>query len=143
MKKATHIIHCILLILLTSLSSCDEWKWDENGDLDGMWQMTEWRDKATGNIIATNEDGIYYSFQLKLMKFQQTGSDTYHLSYFTHAGNQLIVGKTIVWPDDEECPLTDLAQYGVPSNGLFNIDALSKKRMQLSTDDAKLTFRKY
>ena len=143
MKKATYIIHCILLILLTSLSSCDEWKWDENGDLDGMWQMTEWRDKATGNIIATNEDGIYYSFQLKLMKFQQTSSDTYHLSYFTHAGNQLIVGKTIVWPDDEECPLTDLVQYGVPADGRFNIDALSKSRMQLSTDDVKLTFRKY
>ena len=143
MKKITHIIHLSLFLILVLFSGCDEWKWDENGDLDGMWQLTEWQDKATGEVVATNEDGLYYSFQLKLMKFQQTSSDTYHLSYFTHSGNQLIVGKTIAWPADEECPLTDLSQYGVPSNGLFHIDALSKKRMQLSTDDAKLTFRKY
>ena len=32
-----------LVAMLIAMTSCN--KWDCNGDLDGMWQLTEWRDK--------------------------------------------------------------------------------------------------
>ena len=50
------------------MTGCD--KWDCNGDLDGMWQLTEWRDK--NNVVkATKQDMIFYSFQLQMASFRK------------------------------------------------------------------------
>lgn len=133
----------LLTLYLVLFTACDR-KTDENGDLDGMWQLTEWRDRATGQVIKTNNDHIYYCVQLKLIKFQYGGhGSSYYLSYFTHTPNDLVIGKTVYWPDDEERPLSELAPYGVPHDGRFHIDVLTGDRMQLSTDNNTLVFRKY
>lgn len=142
MRKNTYIILLIAVIGLF-MASCDR-KTDENGDLDGMWQLTEWRDKATGEVVATNESGIYYCVQLKLIKFQLGGDGSYYpLSHFTRTPDELIIGKTVVWPSNEERGFEVLADFGVPANGRFHIDALSGSRMQLSSESAVLLFRKY
>ena len=140
MRKTALYILTIAIVLLTG--SCDS-KWDENGDLDGMWQMTEWRDKATNNVVKTNADSLYYCFQLKLMKIQNTSKSPYYFSYFTHSGDELKVGKTYQYPDDKEVPLTDLSAYGVPTDGRFHIDVLNNKNMVLSSTTSTLSFRKY
>ena len=80
-------------------------------------------------------------YRIKLIRWNSKDKDFDKEEYREYCLNNSVLACG--WPADEECPLTDLSQYGVPSNGLFHIDALSKKRMQLSTDDAKLTFRKY
>ena len=116
---------------------------DENGDHDGMWQMTEMRDKATNNVVKTNADSLYYCFQKKVMMFQQAPQESHYLSHFTHTGTELIVGKTIFWPDETERPLTELSRYGVPADGRFRIDVLTSSHMQLSTDAHVIQFRKY
>jgi len=59
-KKKIYILFAFVAVVLF-MTSCD--KWDCNGDLDGMWQLTEWRDKDN-NVKATKEDMIFYSFQL-------------------------------------------------------------------------------
>ncbi|MBQ7683718.1 MAG: lipocalin-like domain-containing protein [Bacteroidaceae bacterium] len=141
----TYKVHYFLpfILCLMVFLACDR-KTDENGDLDGMWQLTEWRDRSTGHVLKTNEDNIYYCVQLKLIKFQVGGvGSSYYLSHFTHTPEALTIGKTVYWPDDEERPLSELAPYGVPSDGRFRIDALTGSRMQLSTDQDILVFRKY
>ena len=116
---------------------------DENGDLDGMWQLTEWRDKATNQIVKSKDDSLYYSVQQKLIKFQHSGHATQYLCTFTHTPDSLIIDKVTIWPDDEIRPISELAPYGVPSNGKFHVDVLTGNRMELSADDRIILFRKY
>ena len=139
----TYKVHYFLpfILCLAVFLACDR-KTDENGDLDGMWQLTEWRDRATGQVLKTNEANIYYCVQLKLIKFQN-GGHGYYLSNFTHTPENLTIGKTVYWPGDEERPLSELAPYGVPNDGRFHIDVLTGNRMQLSTGEHTLVFRKY
>ena len=129
-------------LCLTLFTACDS-KWDKNGDLDGMWQLTEWRDKATDQVVKTNDDSIYYCVQLNLIKFQRGSREQNYLSYFTYTDDSLFIGKTVAWPSDRVSPLTELAKYGVPSNGKFHIDGLNSKHMVLSSNDVILRFRKY
>lgn len=137
------IRHFILFSMVLLLCCCDGMKWDENGDLDGMWQMTEWRDNHTGNIVKTNKDGYYYCFQLKLLKFQEKDKGSHYLSHFKRTGNSLLVEAPVFYPDEEKRPMEELAKYGIPSNGRLTIDLLNSERLQLSTEDAVMLFRKY
>ena len=136
-----YLLSSILLISL--ISACDR-KTNENGDLDGMWQLTEWRNKATNQVFKTQQDGIYYCVQLNLIKYQIGGLGTYyHFSYFTQTPDSLIIGRAFAWPGDKECPLDELAPYGVPHNGRFHIDVLNADKMMLSGEESILQFRKY
>ena len=130
------------MLLLTVFPACDR-KTDENGDLDGMWQLTEWRDRTTNQVVKTKQDSIYYCVQLNLIKFQRGSRASHYLSYFTHTPEELTIGKTVFWPDDDVRPLGDLAPYGVAPDGRFHIDALTGSHMQLSTAENVLVFRKY
>ncbi len=129
-------------LCLTLFTACDS-KWDKNGDLDGMWQLTEWREKATNQVVKTNDDSIYYCVQLNLIKFQRGSREQHYLSYFTHTEDSLFIGKTVSWPSDKVSPVTDLKFYGIPSDGRLRIDALNRNRMVLSCEQWTLSFRKY
>ena len=48
MKKISTKI-CAICILCALCVAC-EMKWDKNGDLDGMWQLTEWRNTTKGTV---------------------------------------------------------------------------------------------
>lgn len=121
-----------------------ETKYDANGDLDGMWQMLQWQDKASGQVVADKHDGIYYCVQLKLMKFVKKDAPMdYYLAYFTHTRDSLVLGKIVYYPNDSVCQPDALQRFGVPADGRFRVNALSKDRMVLSTDNTELTFRKY
>ena len=145
MRKIFCILHFTFYILL--FISCDS-KWDQNGDLYGMWQLTEWRD-ASNDIKATKADGIYYCVQLNLLKLRKTSQSEYYLSYFTHTGDSLLIGRTVKWPQesnwpaDTTCALTDLAPLGVPTDGKFHIDVLNNDCMVLSSTQGTVSFRKY
>ena len=134
------LLFALYLVLFTA---CDR-KTDENGDLDGMWQLTEWRNKTTNQVLKTQQDGIYYCVQLNLIKYQIGGQGSYyHFSYFTQTPDSLIVGRAFAWPGDKECPLDELTPYGVPHNGRFHIDVLNADKMVLSGELSTLYFRKY
>lgn len=138
--------HKIPYILLSAFyfllfSACDS-KWDQNGYLDGMWQLTEWRD-ATDNVVATKADSVYYSVQLNLLKFQRASGRIYY-SNFDHSGQTLTIGRTVAWPADTVCPLPELKPYGVPADGIFRVEVLNDGHMVLSsTSQGTLSFRKY
>lgn len=140
MKK--YIVCLILSIVM--LSACDN-KRDNNGDFGGYWQMVEWRD-SFDEVVATKEDRIFYSVQLNLMKFHKITDNyyDYYLSYFNRTKDSLIVYRPVKFTNDSIVSLSDLARYGVPSDGRFHIDVLNEEHMQLSSPETGvLFFRKY
>ncbi len=136
MMKRLFLITTVLCCLL----SCEN-KRDHNGDLGGMWQLLEWRKDTT--VVATNEDGIYYHFQLKLMELRHLGDDYYYLARFTHTHDSLIVDEVYSQPFDSIVSISDLKDFGVPADGRFHIDALSDSHMILSSEEGSMRFRKY
>lgn len=136
MKHAISFLLCLGLLL----SACEN-KRDDNGDLGGMWQMTLWTN-AQGDTLATNQTGIYYHFQLNVMKVQRQHLN-YYLMRFAHKGDSLLVGTTFAQPFDSIVSHDKLAPYGVPADGRFRIDALNDNKMQLSGAIGTLQFRKY
>ena len=133
-----------LIILLLALSACDN-KRDHNGDLGGMWQLTEWR-SPDGTTLATKEDQIFYSLQLNLIRFRDYDDGTwgdYYLAYFRHTPDSLIVYRPVNYAKDSLVSLTDLARYGVPANGRFHIDVLTNDLMVLTSSEGAINFRKY
>ena len=129
-----------------TLTSCD--KWDCNGDLDGMWQLTEWRDKD--NIVkATKEDMIFYSFQLQMASFrkQSDGEDFYMSSMLEVSPDQIRIYNPAVYGGDGHDKIKEMSKLsvvGVPEDGIFKIQVLTGSKMELKTNDQEiLVFRKY
>ena len=140
MKKIFYIIYFTFCILL--MAGC-EMKWDKNGDLDGMWQMTAWRNTTKGTIEKTKQDAYFYSIQQDMITIQKIGSGVYYISNFSKRNDSLIIQRPVFWPKDSICNISDLAPFGVPGHGRFHIDMLNSNHMVLSSDTASISFRKY
>ena len=144
MKKLLYIF-AISCMLLTVSTSCD--KRDCNGNLDGMWQLLELRDKD--NVVLFNKDSmIFYSFQLDMASFnKQSGSQLFMRSSFEYTPQQIRIYAPLDYvgnKHDSIFPMSELAPVGVPADGIFHIESLSGSRMMLKTNQgAALSFRKY
>lgn len=136
----------IALFAILTLPSCEDFR-DHNGDLGGMWQLTEWR---SGNeVIKTNKDSIYYSVHRELIQYSKTtstvnGYDHRYFSRFRHTPDSLIVCGDIAYAmDKRNCSLADLKDFGVPADGRFHINRLDSDHLVLSYPNNTLVFRKY
>lgn len=134
-----HIFFSSLLIMLTVLvlAGCDNKR--DSSDLYGQWQLLEWRD-ASDAVVATKYDGIYYHFQLSLLQL-----DFVYICKFQETPDQIILTGAYKnnYNTDTPIPFTDLKKYGIPSDGVFHIDALDDDNMVLSGESGTLVFRKY
>lgn len=141
-SRAKYLLLAICIIA-SSIMSCD--KMDENGMLDGNWQMTEWRTTNGNTVVATNHTlRLYYTVKLNLLKFQIFGAEsTYVLAYFNHTNDSLIITQAFARPYDDNLPLDSLAIYGCPADGRFRINRLNHNTLVLQSQDAILSFRKY
>ena len=137
MKKVFTII-LIATALLCGVTSCD--KVEDNGSFAGMWQLTEWKHLPEGNVVADKYDGIYYSVQLDLMAFN--GRSQY-LARFRRTADSLFIGTVYHGAKDDIVDYDELAKYGVPGDGKFAIDKLTRSALVLRSDTAQLTFRKF
>ena len=143
MKVRLYILAIVAAVL--SMSSCD--KKDCNGDLDGMWQLTEWRG-SDNTVKATKQDMIFYSFQLQMSSFQKNRNGSLFIRALLKVSPDQI---TIYNPfdyvgdsHDEVRPMSILSVVGVPEDGIFHIVSLTGSSMLLKTNDGELlTFRKY
>lgn len=132
----------ILLVatLLLGMGSCD--KMEDNGNFAGLWYLNEWKSLPDGEIKADKQNRIFYAVQLDLMNFRGGGHGSY-LSRFRRTTDSLFIGTVYHGSKDEIVDITELAPFGVPADGKFAIDKLSKQTLVLRSDDAVLTFRKY
>ncbi len=150
MFKIRYINLFLLGLLCSVLSSCETSYADNNGVLGGMWQLESWNvtdEEGDTSVKATKEDGIYYSIQREFIQFSQTTKDNnnYYRRMFGRmscsAGKMVITN--ILTAKNEPATLDDVSQYGVPADGVFVIESLSKERLVLSYKNNKLCFRKY
>lgn len=135
--------NCIILlatIVLGLLCSCEN-KRDHNGKLAGMWQMT-YRTAPDGTAQQT--EGLYYVFRNSIIKFQDSKDNSrYHLAYFTRHTDTLSIYNIVEYPSDKLCSPQELQAYGVPEDGKFIIEILTKSSLVLHSKDCTLSFRKY
>lgn len=142
MKRRNYIRFVLAVMLTTAMTSCN--KWDCNGDLDGMWQLLEWRDKD--NVVkATKEEMIFYSFQLQMASFRKKGTEV-RTSMMVTPGQIYIYDpiKYVGKGHDEVQSMSTLSPFGVPADGIFIVQVLTGSSMMLKTNEQDiLTFRKY
>lgn len=134
-----------LAALIVAVTSCN--KRDCNGDLDGMWQLTEWRDKDNA-VKATKEDMIFYSFQLQMASFRKQSGEDFYIRTMLEASPERIriydPAEYVGDMHDEVQPMSILSVVGVPEDGIFWVQVLNGSTMVLKTNDQDLlTFRKY
>ena len=133
-----------ILLLLLTLFACD--KMDENGKLDGNWQLTRWTDNATGETKADNISKIFYTVKLQLIQFSdKSANDWPFIATFHHKGDSLILTNIYAHRanTDSIASASDLQKYGVSNDGRFAINELTATRMILKNNANTLTFRKY
>ena len=131
----------VFMLLPILFVACN--KMDDNGDFGGMWQMTEWKQLSDGKIVADKYNGIYWSVQLDLMKFGLGHSTGFYLARFKRTADSLLIGTVYLPPKDDIVGYDAVASYGVPDDGKFAIEKLSKQTLVLRSKEAVLTFRKY
>ena len=139
MKKTIYLILCAAVFAL-SMVSCD--KIDDNGDFGGMWQLTEWKRLPDGQKVCDKftKPALFYCVQLDLMEFRRSDS---HLARFSLRKDSLFIGTVYHGPKDDIVGYDELAPYGVPSDGKFAVDRLTRSTLILRSDTALLTFRKF
>ena len=99
-------LSCLALLLgAATLASCD--KTPMNGDLDGMWRLTEMHSKPTADAPTYSLQAdlgaqrIFWNFQLRLLSIQNhdglANSETNEtVARFEHSGNRLHVTHTYI-----------------------------------------------
>jgi len=125
------------LMLLAVLCGCENKR--DSSDLAGQWQLLEWRD-ASGKTVGTKEDGIYYRFQLSLLQLEFS----YYCKYVETPDSLILLGAyKNRYNTDTQVPFTEFAEYGIPEDGRFGIDALNDDNLVLSGKSGVLRFRRY
>lgn len=152
-------LSCLALLLgATTLASCD--KTPMNGDLDGMWRLTEMHSKPTADAptyslqAVLEAQRIFWNFQLRLLSIQNhdglANSETNEtVARFEHSGNRLHVTHTYIHRRAEDILITDPATTQLEGVGIrgcsssFEVKCLTSKRMVLCSERDSLVFRKY
>lgn len=135
----------ILLSLMFLFQSCD--KMDKNGDLDGHWQMTDWRNNADNSVVADKSSQLFYTIQLELIQIRYKTKEKYGcVALFEHRNDSLILTKAFQQKANTDSLLQDMStlkKYGVSADGRFKIVSLSSDHMTLKNDEYTLKFLKY
>lgn len=152
-------LSCLALLLgAATLASCD--KTPMNGDLDGMWRLTEMHSKPTADAPTYSLQAdlgaqrIFWNFQLRLLSIQNhdslANSETNEtVARFEHSGNRLHVTHTYIHHRAEDILITDPATTQLEHVGIrgcsssFEVKCLTSKRMVLCSERDSLVFRKY
>ena len=131
-----------------------------NGDLDGMWRLTEMHSKPTADAptyslqAVLEAQRIFWNFQLRLLSIQNhdglANSETNEtVTRFEHSGNRLHVTHTYIHHRAEDILITDPATTQLEHVGIrgcsssFEVKCLTSKRMVLCSERDSLVFRKY
>ena len=152
-------LSCLALLLgAATLASCD--KTPMNGDLDGMWRLTEMHSKPTADAptyslqAVLEAQRIFWKFQLRLLSIHNydelANSETKEtVARFEHSGNRLHVTHTYIHHRAEDILITDPATTQLEHVGIrgcsssFEVKCLTSKRMVLCSERDSLVFRKY
>lgn len=120
---------------------------DKNGDLDGHWQMTDWRNNTDNSVVADKSSQLFYTIQLELIQIRfKTKEEIGCVALFEHRNDSLILTKAFQQKANTDSLLQDMStlkKYGVSADGRFKIVSLSSDHMTLKNDEYTLKFLKY
>ena len=140
MRNTLYIIcACVSLLLF---AACEN-KRDDNGDLGGMWQMTEWRD-AQDSLLHSNP-GIYYCIHMNLLQFRPIDTSFVPTAHIRHTPDSLILLDVYDTARKDSVAVTfaQLSHFAIPLSGGFRISHLDADHLTLRSESATLHFRKY
>lgn len=123
----------------------------DNGHLEGFWQMTEMHAAYFSSMEGKDmrESGLTWSFQGKLLELRDaTGHQQDIVMSFEHKGSELrVYNPYFVERDSGDIKVTnaiDLLPYGISNtDDTFQVLELSSDKMVLSNPMFMLSFRKY
>lgn len=146
MRKILVSFGCWLMAtgLLLLVGSCDI-EMSDNGDLDGMWQLTAVDTLSTKGHRDMRETNTTWNIQGKLLQLRST--DLIFSCNFSREGESLKLGTIYVTDHHDEPHLEDLQQVGIMGvnrqEERFDITTLTSSSMTLQSSMLKLSFRKY
>ena len=142
----------LLLPLLTfciGLASC-EVRVSDNGDFDGLWQLTAIDSIDNGHLVDMHSSGEYWAVQVHLLEVRNSkGEHSQVLFRFTFQNDSLILRSPYYDESGENGTLPEhnvksLKPYGIDrSDQSFRVHTLNSDRMVLDKEDVRLSFRKY
>lgn len=142
MKRLFYIL-CVCCLLLVA-ASCN--KRDCNGNLDGCWQLLEWRN-SDGTLLADKDSMIFYCFQLQMACFNKNSGQHYLRSSLEVFPDRFRIYDPMDYIGDRHdtiFPMSVLSVMGVPADGIFHILSIGSSRMSLTTNNGDvLQLRKY
>jgi len=145
MKRFLYIIIGVTILM----TACDK-ETSDNGNLDGLWQMTLMQNNTTDNAKSDmRSSGITWAFQghiLELRDVNKVHQDI--IMSFDHNGNKLkVFAPYRVDRDSDDIIINDVAlllPYGIGSTTAeYNVIELSGSRMIIDDNVWHLEFRKY
>lgn len=141
MKKIFYILTILFL-----MTSCDI-EMSDNGNLDGLWQMTEMQETGK-EAIDMRETGTIWGFQFRLLELRNKSNQYGFLCRFEHKDGHLRVYEPYDQKHDEsDDPVTDatiLNPFGLYTTSEdFQIEALTSSNLTIKSDKVRLKFRKY
>lgn len=143
-----HYIYIVVSAVAAFVFASCELDTSSNGDLDGMWRLAQVDTLATSGVNRMEGEKKYWMFQYSLLQLEdKAGNAGSVLLRFEHNGNALRLYDSYAYDREEgDKPLDDpsvMAPYGVNAlDETFTIEALDGRRMVLSNEELRLSFRK-
>lgn len=132
MKRISSFFHATLFISVAFLFSACEFETSGNGDLDGLWQLSQQDSVGTTVSQDMRLSGIYWAVQVRLLQIQGGEQSGYYR--FKHADGKLKLYSASL---DKEGREDTISLYN------YHILQLKGSRMVLEDENVRLTFRKY
>ena len=138
-----------LLTLCVGLTAC-EVRTSDNGDFDGLWQLSAIDSLGKGRTVDMRSSGEYWAVQVHLLEVRNTkGSHGSVLFRFDFIGDSLKLRSPYYDESGEggqlpEHNVSSLKAYGIDrSEQGYKVLTLESDEMILEKEDVRLNFRKY
>ena len=143
-------IYKLLILLTLALTSCESYQIHE--DLDGFWQVESIENKETGDIKYCQGD-TYYSFQRELVLVSYVSSNIpagqmkeNYIANFSHENDSIHMTDFRIYLDrnGKQAPLSKLEKFGLLEiYNSFKVEKLNSRSMALSSENTRISLKKY
>ena len=142
-----YLRYVLAVVVIAVMYSC-ELETSGNGDLDGMWRLSQVDTLATQGVDRMEGKKLYWSFQYDLLQFDdKAGGHGSVLLRFERSGSTLRLHDPYVYDrENGDYQLDDvslLSPFGMNSlDETFTIESIDGGKMVLRTEELRLYFRK-
>lgn len=141
----------ISAVLVLGLTFCSCESYLINGDLDGLWQVQTVEHLETGNVTECNNE-YFYAFQrhivqlTKHVSYGMGGLESQYHAGFEWGQDSIEMGDFRVYDlygCKQKAPASELKNFGLYHDYTTFHMQLSKQKLILTSDSARIVLRKY